>query len=72
MQMSYKRAWTLVEVLNGMFAQPLIVTRIGGPGGGKAELTPLGQLVVHTYRAIEHQSAAVSIEALRAIESHLG
>jgi molybdate transport system regulatory protein len=71
MEMSYKRAWTLIEGLNGMFDKPLIVTRIGGTGGGKAELTALGELVVETYRAIEHQSLSASSAALQAIESHL-
>ena len=36
MQMSYKRAWMLVEEMNAAFAQPLVASARGGQGGGGA------------------------------------
>jgi molybdate transport system regulatory protein len=42
-RMSYKRAWTLVAELNGMFSGPLVIAEAGGKGGGGASLTPLGE-----------------------------
>jgi molybdate transport system regulatory protein len=52
-KMSYRRAWSLVAELNGMFATPLVLAEAGGKGGGGATLTPLGREVVERYRAIE-------------------
>jgi molybdate transport system regulatory protein len=53
MGMSYRRAWLLVEALNGMFTEPLVATRLGGRAGGGAGLTPFGEHVVERYRAME-------------------
>ena len=58
MGMSYKRAWDLVVILNGMFRAPLVDTVRGGPGGGHAALTDLGRAVLAHYRRIEAQAAA--------------
>ena len=54
--MSYRRAWSLVAELNGMFATPLVLAEAGGKGGGGATLTPLGRAVVGRYRAMESGS----------------
>jgi molybdate transport system regulatory protein len=58
MGMSYKRAWMLVETMNGMFRDPVVTSTRGGPGGGGAVLTDAGQAVLATYRAVEATSAA--------------
>jgi molybdate transport system regulatory protein len=42
MGMSYKRAWMLAEEMNSAFAQPLVASVRGGPGGGGARLTEAG------------------------------
>lgn len=64
MGMSYRRAWGLIENLNAMFAEPLIIARTGGSGGGRAELTATGQEVVRCYRAIEACAGAASETAI--------
>jgi molybdate transport system regulatory protein len=52
--MSYKRAWSLVQEMNRAFETPLVVTGKGGSGGGgKAMLSPLGQKVLARYRKME-------------------
>lgn len=61
MGMSYKRAWTLVETLNGMFAAPLVESSRGGPRGGGAVLTATGQAVLAAYTAAK--TAAVDAAA---------
>ena len=64
MDMSYKRAWTLVETLNGMFREPLVASARGGPHGGGATLTPLGEAMLACYRRIEAAArAATAAEA---------
>ena len=53
MGMSYKRAWQLVETMNGMFREPLVESSRGGPKGGGASVTDAGRAVLGEYRAIE-------------------
>jgi molybdate transport system regulatory protein len=69
MGMSYRRAWLLIDELNGLFERPIIRTKHGGPHGGGAELTPLGHRVVKHYRSIEskaHLAVASELAALAA------
>lgn len=58
MGMSYKRAWTLVEEMNGMFAGPLVHASRGGIGRGGAEVTALGQEVLGIYRRLVERAEA--------------
>ncbi|MCT8971557.1 winged helix-turn-helix domain-containing protein [Microbaculum marinisediminis] len=62
MTMSYKRAWSLVNEMNGWFAGPLVETGKGGAGGGGAQLTALGERVREAYRRME-QAASAAVEA---------
>ena len=54
--MSYKRAWQLLDALNRSFKTPLVLTAVGGSGGGGSTLTPLGEEVVSSYRALERET----------------
>lgn len=58
MGMSYKRAWMLVEALNAGFASPLVESARGGPGGGGAALTAMGEEVLQRYRNLTAVMAA--------------
>jgi molybdate transport system regulatory protein len=51
--LSYKGAWDAVQALNNLFDQPLVAAQAGGAKGGAASLTPRGQAVVRTFRAVE-------------------
>ncbi len=53
MGMSYRRAWLLVDTMNGCFRGPLVASTRGGAGGGGAQLTPLGVEVLARYRDME-------------------
>lgn len=53
MNMSYRRAWLLVEELNQALALPAVATATGGAHGGGARLTEVGERIVQRYRAIE-------------------
>jgi molybdate transport system regulatory protein len=57
--MSYRRAWLLLDQLNGSFSEPVSTATVGGRGGGGAALTPFGLQLVRSYR-----SAARAIETL--------
>ncbi|MBI2720253.1 MAG: winged helix-turn-helix domain-containing protein [Rhizobiales bacterium] len=60
LDMSYRRAWELVEELNRMFGRPVVESRSGGKHGGGASLTPFGESLVSRYRAIERAAAAAA------------
>jgi molybdate transport system regulatory protein len=51
--MSYRRAWLLLDDINGMFNDPATTASVGGSGGGGARLTDLGREIVKAYREIE-------------------
>ena len=61
MDMSYRRAWLLVEELNHLFREPVVVTKLGGRAGGGAQLTTFGHSLIRRYRDMENAAhAAVS------------
>jgi len=71
MDMSYKRAWLLVETMNAMFREPVVTSTRGGPGGGGAVLTEAGRRVLALYRDVERAAAQASAERLDAIRTML-
>ncbi len=58
MDMSYRRAWLLVDTMNQSFKQPLVSTETGGQRGGGAHVTEFGQDVLRRYLAMEAKAAA--------------
>ena len=53
MDMSYRRAWLLVDTMNRCFREPLVASATGGPGGGGAEVTAFGRQVLARYAALQ-------------------
>jgi molybdate transport system regulatory protein len=52
MNMSYKRAWDLVQSLNNLAAQPLVLTQTGGQKGGGTSLTAAGEAYLRYYQEL--------------------
>jgi molybdate transport system regulatory protein len=71
MGMSYRRAWQLVESLNGTFAEPVVTTAIGGKRGGGARVTAFGGRLVARFRAMENKASAAIVADLRRFSNHL-
>lgn len=71
MSMSYKRAWMLVEEMNGAFQGPLVSSNRGGSGGGGAALTPMGLEVLAQYRSLMAKVADLGGEEIAAISKLL-
>ncbi len=71
MDMSYRRAWLLVDTMNRSFRAPLVETSKGGAGGGGAQVTALGRDVLARYRAMEIQAAASIAGEMRAFSKLL-
>ena len=61
MEMSYMRAWTLVQQMEAGFTEPLLNRQRGGATRGGAQLTPFGSRVLELYYQME-------TESLRAME----
>ena len=53
MEMSYMKAWSLVQTM-----KPLVKLTRGGQRGGGATLTPLGRQTLALYRQMERDSRA--------------
>jgi len=51
--MSYRRAWQLLDSLNGCFVEPVARSVRGGRGGGGATLTALGRQLIRAYREFD-------------------
>lgn len=58
LNMSYRRAWQLQESLNAAFKEPVIITSVGGKGGGGSTITELGDQLIDAYRRLENESLA--------------
>src|SRR5690606_20500385 len=71
MDMSYKRAWDLVEEMNRLFGKPLVSAQTGGRRGGGTQLTPVGLAVVSRFRAIERAATAVAEQHIKALQDEI-
>ncbi|HEX4389291.1 MAG TPA: LysR family transcriptional regulator [Steroidobacteraceae bacterium] len=65
LKMSYRRAWQLLESLNGSFSERVALTSKGGRGGGGASLTPFGVQLVRRYRAFDKDVQARAARCFR-------
>ena len=67
MDMSYKRAWSLVGEMNAAFETPLVESRRGGPAQGGAKVTAAGADVLAQFRRLEallRQSGGAELAAI--------
>ena len=49
MNMSYKKAWGMIDAINKSANEPVLTTNIGGKGGGGAALTPYGLKLIEIF-----------------------
>lgn len=72
LDMSYRRAWELIDDLNAIFGQPVVESKSGGKNGGGATVTALGLNLISRYRAMERAAAAAAQPHLSALTSEVG
>jgi molybdate transport system regulatory protein len=72
MDMSYKRAWDLVDEINRVCRQAAVERQTGGKNGGGAVLTPFGLSLVARYRKIERTAATAARKELEALRKDIG
>ena len=56
MNMSYRRAWQLVDTMNQCFQSALVETQTGGSHGGGAVLSEFGLQVLQKFRQMEQKA----------------
>ncbi|WP_337183380.1 winged helix-turn-helix domain-containing protein [Shinella sp.] len=64
MDMSYRRAWLLVDEMNRLFRQPVVESQRGGKQGGGAVLTPFGEALIAHYHAMEEKARSALAEEI--------
>ncbi|TDY39014.1 molybdate transport system regulatory protein [Paraburkholderia rhizosphaerae] len=67
MNMSYRRAWLLMDELNRSLKSPATVAEHGGQSGGGCALTPVGEEIIRLYRGIETQAYATCADDISAL-----
>jgi molybdate transport system regulatory protein len=53
MNMSFRRAWLLIDSVNAMFDEPAVRTTGTGEADARSTLTPLGEALLAAYLAAE-------------------
>jgi len=72
LDMSYRRAWLLVDEMNRCFLKPVVGTATGGKGGGGAQITAFGLAALQEFRALEQQVRKVVDKRLPLFNRMLG
>jgi len=52
LEISYRKAWSLVDAVNKSSKKPVIKSSIGGKGGGGAQVTPYGKDLIKVFDTI--------------------
>jgi molybdate transport system regulatory protein len=68
LNMSYRRAWLLMDELNRALESPATVSEHGGQSGGGSMLTPVGEEIIRLYRGIEARAAAACATEIAALK----
>jgi molybdate transport system regulatory protein len=72
MEMSYMRAWLLVNEINRICGRAAVERKVGGKHGGGAILTPFGLSLVARYRKIERSAESAARKELLALRADIG
>ncbi len=71
MDMSYRRAWLLVDEMNRLFKTPVVESQRGGKQGGGAVLTSFGEALIAHYHAMEEKARRALAEDIDWIVNNL-
>jgi molybdate transport system regulatory protein len=68
LNISYKKAWGLIDSVNKSAKKPVTITSTGGKGGGGATLTAYGKSIIEAFDDINKNCWAFLDEQLEKIE----
>lgn len=71
MDMSYRRAWLLVDAMNQMFQQVVVESQRGGKQGGGAVVTEFGEELLARFRLMEAKVAEALASDLQWLDGEL-
>jgi molybdate transport system regulatory protein len=67
LEMSYRRAWLLVEEINSGLHEPAVTAASGGRHGVGAIVTEMGARIIDLYHSIESQAISAADNEFRAL-----
>lgn len=68
LNMSYKKAWTIVDKLNTLGREKVVSTSIGGKNGGGTSLTSYGEKCISSYLSFEKKCQNFINENAKSLE----
>ncbi|MGB5944395.1 MAG: winged helix-turn-helix domain-containing protein [Leeuwenhoekiella sp.] len=68
LNMSYKKAWKLMDAMNRTAEEPLVTKNIGGKDGGGTQLTEHGKQVIARFEKINSACEAFLEKQLEAVD----
>lgn len=71
MQMSYKKAWKLINAMNSCSKTPLVITNTGGKDGGGTFLTEYGRQMIIKFETLNTACEAFLNEQFNALKQSL-
>lgn len=71
MNMSYRRAWELVDLMNKSFKLSVVTTSPGGSHGGGAQVTEFGLQLLKNYRSMVSKAQNAAAQEISFINVHL-
>ena len=71
MDISYRRAWLLIDSLNNTFREPVIATQPGGRADQRAAVTPFGRQVIRHYRIMEAKAQVAMADDITLLRAFL-
>jgi molybdate transport system regulatory protein len=55
LNMSYRQAWRIVDIMNSQLSSPLVTKISGGPQGGGSQITAMGHKLIHFYENLQNE-----------------
>src|SRR5436190_16128909 len=71
LDMSYMRAWTLVNTMNECFREPVVIAERGGKSGGGMKITETGRRALALYQEIESKARRSTATSWRSLQKLL-
>lgn len=69
MGMSYKKAWEMINALNGQASKPCVITQTGGEKGGGSVITEEAKSLISYHKQLRQRFLAFLEEETRQLKS---
>ena len=68
LEISYRKAWKMVDIMNSQAPSPLVVRQTGGKSGGGTIVTPKGIEAIAAYKKLKEKCNAFVEQAFNEFE----